>query len=213
MEFVLISPGEFVMRSPSTEERPHRVRITKPFYLGKYEVTQAQWEMVMKNNPSQFQGNAKPIEMVSWEDVQVFIRQINIREGGTKYRLPTEAEWEYAARAGSTTAYSFADDVRQLALYAWCDKYETYRVGQLKPNAWGLHDMHGNVWEWVQDWYGSYSDKTVTDPQGPASGFLRVLRGGSWYGQADLCQSGYRYKLLPETRYNTIGFRLLKIAS
>ena len=126
------------------------------------------------SNPSQFTGDAnRPVETVSWEEVQKFIDKLNSTEGGTKYRLPTEAEWEYAARAGSTTAYSFGDDSSQLGEVClvrrqrWCNT--THPVGTLQPNAWGLYDMHGNVWEWVQDWYGKYTAEPVTDPQGPCS--------------------------------------------
>ena len=187
------------------DERPvHTVRISKPFYLGIHEVTQGQWETVMGNNPSQFKGDAnRPVETVSWEEVQKFIDKLNTREGGTKYRLPTEAEWEYAARAGSTTAYSFGDDSSQLGKYAWCGDNAgntTYPVGKLQPNAWGLYDMHGNVWEWVQDWYGKYAAETVTDPQGPASGSARVIRGGSWSNGAGNCRSAYRYRGAPGSR-------------
>ena len=136
----------------SREQSAHRIEISQAFYLGKYEVTQAQWKDVMGKNPSGFKGDNRPVEEVSWEDVQEFIRRLNAREQGVTYRLPTEAEWEYAARAGSTTAYSFGDDTLQLGEYAWYWENAdgtTHPVGQLKPNAWGLYDMHGNVWEWV----------------------------------------------------------------
>ena len=152
MQFALIPAGEFPMGSASggDNERPvHTVRISKPFYLGIHEVTQGQWETVMGNNPSKFKGDAnRPVEMVSWEEVQKFIDKLNSKEGGTKYRLPTEAEWEYAARAGSATAYSFGDDSGQLGKYAWFEGNAgstTHPVGKLQPNAWGLYDMHGNV--------------------------------------------------------------------
>jgi formylglycine-generating enzyme required for sulfatase activity len=164
MEFVLIQAWTFQMGSNNGEpnEKPvHMVRISRPFYLGKYEVTQAQWEAVMGNNPSQFKGDPNsPVENVSWDDVQEFIKRLkrlNTRESGVKYRLPREAEWEYAAQAGTTTAYSFGNDPSQLGEYAWYGENangETHPVGQKKPNPWGLYDMHGNVWEWVQDWYG-----------------------------------------------------------
>jgi formylglycine-generating enzyme required for sulfatase activity len=157
MDFVLIPAGKFMMGSDTgdNDEKPvHEVRISKPFYLGKYEVTQGQWQAVLGNNPSNFKGDANlPVGNVSWEDVQEFIRKLNAKEGGTKYRLPTEAEWEYAARAGTTTAYSYGNDVSQLKEYAWYAENaggKTHPVGQKEPNAWGLHDKHGNVWEWVQ---------------------------------------------------------------
>jgi|RhiMetdeSRZDD1v2_1073273.scaffolds.fasta_scaffold21957_3 formylglycine-generating enzyme required for sulfatase activity len=219
MQFALIPAGEFQMGSTSgdNDERPVRtVRIGKPFYLGIHEVTQSQWEAVMGNNPSQFKGDAnRPVETVSWEEVQKFIGKLNTKEGGTKYRLPTEAEWEYAARAGSTTAYSFGDDSSQLGKHAWFGGNAgntTHPVGTLQPNAWGLYDMYGNVWEWVQDWYGKYTVESVTDPQGPASGSHRVGRGGSWFHDARNCRSADRYHDAPGFRSVNLGFRLLRTA-
>jgi formylglycine-generating enzyme required for sulfatase activity len=219
MQFALIPAGEFQMGSVNgfDDERPvHTVRISKLFYLGIHEVTQGQWEAVMGNNPSQFKGDAnRPVETVSWELVQKFIDKLNTREGGTQYRLPTEAEWEYAARAGSTTAYSFGDDISQLGKYAWFAgnaNNTTHPVGKLQPNAWGLYDMHGNVWEWVQDWYGTYTAEPVTDPQGPTSGSYRVFRGGSWCRDAGTCRSACRGHNAPGSRHGLLGFRLLRTA-
>jgi formylglycine-generating enzyme required for sulfatase activity len=219
MTFALVPAGEFRMGSTDgyDDERPvHTVRLSQPFYLGIHAVTQGQWEAVMSNNPSRFTGDPnRPVEMVSWEDVQAFIGQLNAREGHALYRLPTEAEWEYAARAGSTTAYCFGDDPRRLGEYAWYDKNagdQTHSVGQLQPNAWGLYDMHGNVWEWVQDWYGTNTAEPVTDLQGPAAGSRRVIRGGSWYSDAGLCRSAYRNYDAPGFRDVNLGFRLLRTA-
>jgi formylglycine-generating enzyme required for sulfatase activity len=156
--------GEFQMGSTdgrSDEQPVHTVRISQPFYLGVHTVTQSQWEAVMGNNPSRFTSNSnRPVEQVSWEDAQAFIGLLNAREEHARYRLPTEAEWEYAARAESTTAYCFGDDHRQLRKYAWYSENaggQTHPVGILQPNAWGLYDIHGNVWEWVQDWYSAYA--------------------------------------------------------
>ena len=226
MEFVLIPAGDFEMGCGSSEpesecksnEKPrHSVKISQSFYLGKYEVTQRQWESVMRNNPSKFKGPDRPVENVSWEDVQEFIKRLNAKEGHTRYRLPTEAEWEYAARAGSTTAYSFGNNVIEvhwsdfvLVSYAWYgdNSEETHPVGQKPPNAWGLHDMHGNVWEWVQDWYGDYSTGTMVDPQGPTTGEDRVLRGGSWSSDAGACRSACRNVGEPDDCDESIGFRL-----
>jgi formylglycine-generating enzyme required for sulfatase activity len=217
MEFLLIPAGEFQMGSNNgdSDEKPvHKVRLSKAFYLGKYEVTQAQWQAMMGNNPSRFTGDdRRPVEQVSWEDTQEFIKRLNVKEGGTKYRLPTEAEWEYAARAGTTTAYSFGDDPRQLGEYAWF--YDnagqaTHPVGQKKPNPWGLYDMHGNVWEWVQDWYAAYSAGTAVDPAGPAAGSSRVLRGGGWFDNAVCCLSAFRGRDAPGGRSGFLGLRLLR---
>jgi formylglycine-generating enzyme required for sulfatase activity len=218
MEFILIPAGEFQMGSEDGggDEKPvHRVRITRPFYLGKYPVTQAQWEAVMGkgNNPSCFTEDPNgPVEQVSWQDAQDFLQRLSAKEGGQAYRLPTEAEWEYAARAGTTTAYSFGDDPRLLDKHGWYAENSgetTHPVGQLKPNAWGLYDMHGNVWEWVQDWYDSayYQKSPVDDPQGPEEGTGKVLRGGSWtYVPRSLRVSGRRWGD-PGGRRDLIGFR------
>ncbi len=221
MEFVLIPAGEFMMGTDSNvekgsgdSERPrHKVTISKPFYLGKYEVTQAQWMAVMGNNPSKFKGDNNPVEMVFWNDAQEFIKRLNAREGHTRYRLPTEAEWEYAARAGTSTAYSFGDDKNKLSGYAWYDANSgdtTHPVGEKQPNPWGLHDVHGNVWEWVQDWYGKkyYANSPETDPKGPKPGLGRVGRGGDWDDDAEACRSGFRSYGSTSYRDNDIGFRL-----
>jgi len=219
MVFVLIPAGEFMMGSNDGEydERPvHQVRISQPFYLGKYEVTQEQWQAVMGRNPSRFTGAPTlPVEQVSWEEVQTFVRALNAREGGTAYRLPTEAEWEYAARAGSTTTYSFGSKASKLGDYAWYGDNaggRTHPVGQRKPNAWGLYDMHGNVWEWVQDWYGPYEVDEVTDPPGPATDSYRIYRGGGWGTFAGNCRSSERNFDMPDTRLAGLGFRLLRMA-
>ena len=222
MEFVLIPAGTFQMGCSSEaeecedEEKPsHSVTISQPFHLGKYEVTQAQWEAVMGNNPSKFKGADRPVDSVTWDDAQEFIKKLNAKEGHTRYRLPTEAEWEYAARAGSATAYSFGDDEGQLGNYAWYwenSDEETHPVGRKQPNAWGLFDMHGNVWEWVHDWYGEkyYSAGAMTDPQGPESGGYRVLRGGGWtYEVMWYCRSDYRRGSTPDHREEGDGFRLV----
>jgi len=218
MEFVLLQAGEFQMGASdgAKDEQPvHTVRISKPFYLGQYEVTQAQWQAVMGNNPSRFTGDpARPVENVSWEDVQEFIRRLNTKESGVTYRLPTEAEWEYAARAGTKRAYSFGNDKSQLSQYAWygdTSGSQTHPGGKLKPNAWGLYDMHGNVWEWVQDWYWPYTADAAVDPAGPSSGSSRVLRGGGWDRGASYCRSAYRGGAAPGDRRTARGFRLLRM--
>ena len=220
MKFALIPAGSFLMGADRNFEEAwdretpqHRVTISRPFYLGKTEVTQAQWTAVMGNNPSKFKGRTNPVEQVSWDDVQVFIQRLNQKEGHERYRLPTEAEWEYAARAGSASAYSFGDNAARLGQYAWYDGNSgetTHPVGQKPPNAWGLHDMHGNVWEWVQDRYDGdyYSGSPSTDPRGPSSGSHRVLRGGSWSSLAASCRSAYRYVDSPDYRSGNLGCRL-----
>ena len=248
MEFMWIPPGEFRMGSTGSltgylEEPVTQVRISRGFYLGKHEVTQGQWEAVMGSNPSHFKncGGDCPVESVSWEDVQAFIRRLNEWDGGGKYRLPTEAEWEYAARAGTQTD-THAGDLRiqgkrnapLLNGIAWyggnsgvnyeggwdCSEREEkqYRsercgphpVGRKAPNAFGLYDMLGNVWEWVGDWYGEYPGGRVTDPVGPRSGSYRVIRGGSWFNYARYCRSANRNYNSPGHRYFNLGFRLLR---
>ena len=221
LEIVLIPAGEFMMGSPDSDklafgvEKPqHRVRITKPFYLGKYLVTQEQWEAVTGSNPSHFKGPKNPVEQVTWDDCQEFIKKLNERvrrpnpnpfrgthkvgRGEGEFRLPTEAQWEYACRAGSKTRYCFGDDESGLGEYAWYDKNsgdKTHPEGEKKPNAWGLYDMHGNVWEWCQDWWkdGYYKESPVDDPTGPPQGSSRVNRGGSWSYPANDCRSASRY--------------------
>jgi len=213
MKLKLIPEGEFMMGSPDDKRCPrHKVRITKPFYLGVYEVTQAECEKVMGKNPSNFQGADNPVEKVTWEDAAEFCKKLSAKEGRT-YRLPTEAEWEYACRAGSTTLYSFGDDQANLGEYAWylanSDK-KTRPAGEKKPNNWGLCDMHGNVWEWCQDWYDLdyYAVSPTGDPPGPETGSLRVYRGGSWDAPAGNCGSSDRYGYVPSYGSIFLGFRV-----
>lgn len=219
MEFILIPPGEFIMGAEGTNGIPaHRVAIHKSVYLGKYEVTQAQWFEIMGNNPSLFKGTEtaakvdpeRPVEQVSWNEIQEFIQRLNSKEGHTKYRLPTEAEWEYAARAGGTAPSGKADGLDQWAWWASNAKGTTHPVGRLQPNAWGLHDMFGNVWEWVNDWWSPYTKDTATDPQGPPSGALKVFRGGAWNQPAAACQPAHRLYDAPTFKYPAVGFRLAR---
>jgi formylglycine-generating enzyme required for sulfatase activity len=226
VEFVLIPAGSFTWGAEIQESKnafdetirgkipARKVSISKPFYLGKYEVTQEQWYAVMGNNPAEFKGWKNPVEKVSWNDVQMFIQRLNAKEGTNKYRLPTEAEWEYAARAGTKSMYSFGDDLGQAGQYAWYKDnsgVRTHPVGQKQPNPWGLYDMHGNVWEWVQDWYGNYPRSAVTDPVGPSGGDRRVLRGGSWGYAGHYLRSARRGSDVPDgRRYGSYGFRLTR---
>ena len=253
MKLVLIPKGTFMMGSPKTEkgrvqdETQHQVTISKDYYLGVTEVTQEQYEKVMGTNPSNFQGNKiegsssnHPVDRVSWEDAVEFCKKLSElpeeKGAGRVYRLPTEAEWEYACRAGSKTAYSFGDNSRDLGNYAWFGnnsgskeldsaailkdtpqrymdtlvsaRCATHPVGEKKANAWGLYDMHGNVWEWCSDWYGGYPKGAVSDPVGPIQGSRRVDRGGSWLLEAARCRLAIRFRRLPSVREYDLGFRV-----
>jgi formylglycine-generating enzyme required for sulfatase activity len=218
MEFVYINPGTFTMGGSAThgkgpwnvDSRPaHEVTITKGYYIGKYEVTQAQYAAVTGTNPSKFKGADRPVDYVSWDEASEFCRVLSARSG-RHVRLPTGAEWEHACRAGTSTAWSFGDDGGQLSEYAWASSNsakQTHPVGQKKPNPWGLYDMHGNVWEWVADWYGPtyYANSPKEDPTGPETGERRVLRGSSYY-QGDTTSAG-RLAKMPIDRYSEAGFR------
>jgi formylglycine-generating enzyme required for sulfatase activity len=226
MKLTLIPAGEFLMGSPASgsdaedDEKPqHLVKITKPFYMAVHEVTQQQYEKVMGTRPWEGEEYVKegpdyPAVYVNHDDAVEFCRRLSKQEG-VEYRLPTEAEWEYACRAGTTTAYSFGDDEAKLGQYAWYEKNAwdigeeyAHRIGQKLPNRWGLYDMHGNVWEWCHDWYGSYgSEKVVSDPLGPVQGEYRVLRGGSFGSPPSLVRSAYRSYNFPVTRHSYLGFR------
>ena len=222
MEFVLIPAGEFKMGSPSSEEGRcdeegpvHKVTIDKAYYMGKHEVIQKQWREVMGSNPSESKGNNNPVESVSWNDAQDFVKKLNEKEGTNKYRLPSEAEWEYAARAGTTTRYSFGDDESNLADYAWYgynSGREIHPVGQKLPNSWGLYDMHGNVWEWVQDdWHSSYESAPTDGSAREDDGAIRwALRGGGFYSDPWGCRSAARAGPDPGSRSGNLGFRLLQ---
>ena len=213
MVLVPIPAGKFMMG----DESKHSVTITKPFHLGAFEVTQEQYEKVMGKNPSYFKGPNNPVELVSWKDAVEFCRKLSQlpkeKAAGHVYRLPTEAEWEYACRAGTTAAYSFGDDASQLGQYAWFDENSgttTHPVGGKKPNPWGLYDMHGNVWEWCHDWHGEYPSEPVTDPTGPTTGSFRVYRGGGWDGYAGYCRSGSHHGFNPSYRGGLLGFRVAR---
>jgi len=227
LQLAHIPSGSFMMGSPSSEqncdsdEKPqHRVAISRGFWMGKYEVTQAQWKSVMGYNPSRFKGDNLPVEEVSWNDVQDFINKLNARTG-KRFRLPTEAEWEYVCRAGTDTAYSFGEQLScSEANYGngWSSECKgsnpgkTTSVGSYRPNGFGLFDMHGNVWEWCSDWYGKYYYKNSpsTDPTGPANGVYRVRRGGSWGNDARSCRSANRVGYYPSHRNLYLGFRLAR---
>jgi len=208
MKMVLIRPGKFMMGYEG--QGRHEVTISKPFYLGATEVTQAQYEAVMGTNPSQFKGATNPVEMVSWNDAAEFCRKLS-EKTRQAVRLPTDAEWEYACRAGTQTMFSFGNNASALGDYAWWDGNSgetTHPVGQKKPNAWGLYDMHGNVWEQCADRYEPYPKGPVTDPSGPAAGHYRVLRGESWGGfDSGLFRCAFRYFDGPSFRSNCGGFR------
>jgi len=259
MEFQLIPAGEFMMGSAESAEElaeafphtpptafedelpQHRVRITKPFYLGVTEVTQAQYRAVVNANLSQFEGGTRPVETVSWDEAVAFCEKLSANEGRV-YRLPTEAEWEYACRAGTTTRYCFGDDPLPqdedaetldsesgnekaeqaveneecLGDYAWYEgnsEMTTHEVAQKKPNAWGLYDMYGNVWEWCGDWYGKeyYASSPEGDPAGPDIGGGRVTRGGSYSGAAWGCRSSLRSRTEPAVRLGHLGFRVVAV--
>ena len=228
MQLVLIPPGEFLMGSPNTEEERldnegprHPVVITRLLYLGVCPVTQAEYERVMSRNPSSCKDNNRlPVEKVSWQDATEFCRRLSAleeeRQAGREYRLPTEAEWEYACRAGTMTRYCFGNGDARLADYAWYDQSsegKTHVVCNKLPNAWGLHDTHGNVWEWCADWYGRYSDGSVEDPTGPAQGSSRVVRGGGWFHSANYLRSAARSRLSPSERSTNLGFRVALVPS
>ena len=237
MDFILIPAGDFMIGSrESTEEvvnefnlpeifvqylsneHPrYRVRVTKPFYMGKYEVTQEQWKALMGSNPSFNKGTKHPVETVSWNDCQAFISKLNERFGkpGAQFALPSEAQWEYACRAGTSTRFSFGDDKKHLDQYAWSARtsgMKTHPVGLKNPNSWGLYDMHGNVEEWCADWYlSSYKQSRQKDPTGPTDGMSRVLRGGSFYcGTPDYFRCADRYQDHPEFRYYRYGLRVVR---
>ena len=227
MEFVWIQGGEFQMGSNDykSEQPVHQVLVQKDggFWMGKYEVTQAQWQKIMGSNPSSFKGEKRPVENVSWDDAQDFIRKLNAKTGknpplplrGGEYRLPSEAEWEYACRAGTTTAYSFGDDVAQLKNYAWYGENsnsQTHPVGDKKANAWGLYDMHGNVWEWCADtWHDNYAgaptDGSIWGSLGDKK--AKLLRGGSWSDHPDFVRGANRGRFAADTQNFYIGLRVV----
>jgi sulfatase modifying factor 1 len=242
MEFVFIRPGSFRMGSAAGEagrqadETPHDVELTRGFYLGKYEVTQAQWVAAMARNPSHFAacGPRCPVETVSYEEVQRFIRRLGELAAGSRFRLPSEAEWEYACRAGTTTPFATGGNLTT-AQANYDGRYPfdgaakgPYRgqpvpVGSYPPNPWGLHDMHGNVWEWCEDYYGDYPSAAVKDPavprrlarrvwdaRGPSWGLKRVIRGGSWYFDAASCRCALRHTHEQRDRGFSLGFRLVR---
>ena len=222
LEFVLIPAGEFDMGSPETEkdraadEGPvHKVKISKSFYMSKYEVTQDLYSTVMGSNPSMFKKGNRPVERVTWQEAAAFCERLSETYDGS-YRLPTEAEWEFACRAGTQTRFYFGDDpgYSQLERYAWCSKNSgatTQPVGSKNPNSFGLYDMHGNVWEWCSDWYAEdyYNRSPDVDPQGPHSGVKRVFRGGGWLLSARCSRSAVRGAGLPNGRSNRGGFRVV----
>ena len=218
MEFVLVPAGEFHMGSAHEEAGSDaspvtRVRLSRAFYMGKFEVTQSQWEAVMGSNPAGFWacGADCPVDSVSWHDVQEFVRRLNQREDGPPYRLPTEAEWEYAARAGSSGELDAAE-IGRMAWHAANSDRRTHPVGQKAANAFGLYDIVGNVWEWVQDWYGPYRGGSVTDPTGPGTGSLRVARGGGYPQHAQSWVATIRVAFPAQVRYSDFGLRLVREA-
>jgi formylglycine-generating enzyme required for sulfatase activity len=230
MRFVYIPAGRFIMGSPPDEigrnefEIQHEVVISRGFYLQATEVTQAQWQSVMQVNPSEYRGDELPVQDVSWIDSEKFIRRLNQLEGDTKYRLPSEAEWEYACRAGSQKAFSAGPLtvpgsnldplLDRVAWYKANSGKGPHKAGTKSPNAWGLYDMHGNVWEWCQDWweswYGKFSGEAITDPAGPTRGRFKIIRGGGWFAGGTYQRSASRMRAKPASKSPGIGFRVAR---
>ena len=212
MEMIWCAPGKFEMGSPADEpgrfdnETRRSVTITKGFWLGKYEVTQRQWESVMRSNYSRFKNPDNPVENVSWHDCEAFIRRVNGTLGGVA-RFPTEAEWEYACRAGSDAPVAGNGVLADMAWYDQNSDNQAHKVGKNQPNAWGFYDMHGNVLEWCSDWFSLPTGNAV-DPKGPPSGSFKVLRGGCWFFYDRDCRSAYRLKREPRLRNCILGLRL-----
>jgi formylglycine-generating enzyme required for sulfatase activity len=237
MAFVLVPPGRFWMGSPEDEkerdkdETLHEVTITQPFYLGKYVVTQAQYKAVTGKDPSTFKGAELPVETVSWEEADAFARELSGKRGWKQlYRLPAEAEWEYACRGGRPFSHPFGIGAGRSLSSTQANFHGNYPyggaakgpyleratpVGNYPANALGLYDMHGNVWQWCADWYGDYPTANVTDSTGPAPGpgSGRVIRGGGWGGRASYCRAAYRRGVAPAYRDNDLGFRLARVPS
>ena len=223
------------MGSPSGElsrlkdEEQHQVTISKDFYIAKYPVTQAQYKAVTDNNPSFFKGDNNPVEEVSWGEANWFCTKLNeltksIRPADYRFDLPTEAQWEYACRAGTTTSLNSGKNITshvsvgcsnldEVGWYSGNSDGKTHPVGLKKPNAWGIYDMHGNVWEWCSDWYGEYPSGISTDPEGPVNGSIRVLRGDSWNSSPRLCRSAFRRTCTPGGEYYVLGFRIALVPS
>lgn len=224
LRFVPIAPGTYWRGSPVAEPgrdrdegSAHEVTLTRGFFLGVHEVTQAQWTAVMGSNPAVFRRGPdaprRPVESVSWADCQRFIARLNTLGVG-RFRLPTEAEWEYAARAGSTARFPWGDDGNESAVHrhAWANSRSyaiTHPVCEKPANAWGVFDLHGNVWEWCSDWYGPYAEGPQRDPTGPAEGREKVFRGGSWYDFPVSLRSANRHRHDPDGRYTAVGLRLV----
>jgi formylglycine-generating enzyme required for sulfatase activity len=216
-EMVFVQGGTFRMggtreqgSDSDKDEKPvHEVTISS-FYMGKYEVTQAQWKTLMYHNPSSFEGDDLPVEEISWNDAQLFIERLNAATG-KQYRLPTEAEWEYAARGGNKSngcRYSGSNFIELVAWFGDNSDGTTHPVGTKRPNELGIHDMSGNVWEWCHDWYATYPASAQDNPSGASSGSCRVNRGGGWYGNAGYCRVATRYDYSPDNSRSFLGFRL-----
>ena len=222
MEFVLMPAGSFTMggdpvaeQADENETPRHRVIFDTAFYIGKFTVIQSQWQAIMDDNPCHFDGADRPVEMVSYHDAVRFIERLNLKEKTDAYRLPTEAQWEYAARAGSQSTYCYGSERSKLTEYAWYKKNsggDTHPVGQLRPNARGLYDMHGNVHEWCADWFDRnyYAASPARSPAGPDKGLARALRGGDWGSEDWYCRCAIRSLSAPDRRSPRVGFRLVK---
>ncbi len=220
IDFIFVEGGEFVMGNDDSQfgrERPtHQVKVSS-FYIGKYPLTQSQWQAIMGENPSRFQGENRPVDSVSWSDVQYFILKLN-EQTGEQFRLPTEAEWEYAARGGKYSqgyTYSGSDKLKQVGWYSENSNDETHEVGLLLANELGIYDMSGNVWEWCADWYsedyyeGCQKQGVIENPTGPGNGDYRVIRGGGSFDNPLDCRATYRGRYLPGHRGDYVGFRLV----
>ena len=214
--------GTFTMGSPEDEsnrsnnETPHQVKLSRGFWMLETEVTQAMWKGVMGSNPSSFKGSKHPVECVSWNNCQEYIKKLNdlgVAPKGYRFSLPTEAQWEYACRAGTTTAFCFGDTLTDKQANFGDNVRKPSEVGKYPANAWGLHDMHGNVCEWCADWYGDYPNGNVTDPTGAVEGSRRVLRGGGWGDDAGLCRSASLFNGDPSFRFSIMGLRVSLVSS